>query len=422
LYLAIGRWAVGVRGSVVLCLAVASLLQGKAPTEDFRARRAALQKSLDDGVLLVRGNAEAYDPIHRFQQDPNFYYLTGWTEPGAALLMTPSSEILFLPSPSERAERYSGKRASAGDGDIRGLTGFETVLSVEKLESELDRALSSHARLYAPWTEYYATQLRSRYPFRDVADATPLIAKLRVKKSEAEIAAIQHATDVSIEAHRAAWKGASAGQHEYHLAAVLIGKFLDAGCEGAAYSPIVGAGPDGAILHYMTNQRRMDRGELVVVDAAAQCEGYASDITRTIPVGGKFTAREREVYQVVLGAEKAAIAAVKPGAWLAGTGASLTKIARDYIEAHGKDQRGNPLGKYFTHDIGHQVGLEVHDPPSDGPLEAGMVITIEPGVYIAEEKLGVRIEDVVLVTPSGAKVLSAGLAKEPDEIEKAVGQ
>src|ERR1700685_1553495 len=130
---------IGWCGPLWVCLALAPFLQGKAPTDEFRARRAALQKSLEDGVLLLRGNAEAYDPIHRFQQDPNFYYLTGWTEPGAALLMTPSSEILFLPSPSERAERYSGKRASAGDGDIRGLTGFETVLSVEKLESELDR-------------------------------------------------------------------------------------------------------------------------------------------------------------------------------------------------------------------------------------------------------------------------------------------
>ena len=264
--------------------------------------------------------------------------------------------------------------------------------------------------------------MRRRYPFREVADATPLIAKLRVKKSAAEIAAIQHATDVSIEAHRAVWKRLAAGQYEYNVAAILTGAFLDEGCEGPAYSPIVGAGPDAAILHYMINRRRMDRGELLLVDAAAQCEGYASDITRTVPVGGKFSARQREIYQVVLGAEKAAIGAVRPGGWLSGSGESLTKIARDYINAHGKDLHGDPLGKYFTHDIGHQVGLEVHDPPSDGPLEAGMVITIEPGVYIAEEKLGIRIEDVVLVTPNGAKVLSAALPKEPDEIEKAVSR
>jgi len=412
------------RGSVrlALCLGLALSLTAKVPADEFRARRAALRKSLDSGVLLLKGRAEAYDQVFRFQQEPNFYYLTGWSEPGAVLLMTPSDEILFLPSHNEHAEKYSGKRTSAEDADARAVTGFEKILPIEKLEGELDLALNSQSRIYAPWTEAYAGQLRSRYPFREVADATPLIAKLRVKKSEAEIAAIQHATDVSMEAHRAAWKGMAAGQYEYHVAAIFLDTFLEAGCEGPSYSPIVGSGPNGAILHYMSNQRRMDRGELVVMDAAAECDAYASDITRTVPVGARFSPRQREIYQIVLGAQKAAIAAVKPGASLSGSGESLTKIARDYIDAHGKDLHGEPLGKYFSHDIGHQVGLDVHDSPSAGPLEAGMVITIEPGIYIAEEHLGVRIEDVVLVTPDGAKVLSAALPKEPDEIEKAVSK
>jgi Xaa-Pro aminopeptidase len=409
------------RGSVVVAFLLVAL-QAKAPLDEFRARRAALRQSLDNGVLLLKGRAEAYDPILRFQQDPNFYYLTGWTEPGAALLLTPTDDILFLPSHSERAERYSGKRASAEDADAQAITGFEKVLSMDKLETELDHALSSHSRIYAPWTESYAGQLRSRYPFREVADAAPLIAKLRLVKSASEIAAIQHATDVSIQAHLTAWKRVTAGQYEYHVAAGFIDSFLDQGCDGPAYSPIVGAGPDGAILHYMANGRRMDGGELVVIDAAAQCNEYASDITRTVPVGGKFSPRQREIYRDVLGAQKAAIAAVRPGVWLGGTGESLTKIARDYIDAHGKDLHGDPLGKYFTHDIGHQIGLEVHDPYSEGPLQAGMVITIEPGVYIADEKLGIRIEDIVLVTSDGAKVLSAALPKEPGEIEKAVSQ
>jgi Xaa-Pro aminopeptidase len=422
---AFGRLAIGLRGAFVLWLAIAGILQSKTPADEFRSRRAALRGALDSGVLLLKGQTEAYDPIFRFEQEPNFFYLTGWNEPGAALLLTPTDEILFLPSHNERAERYSGRRTSADDADAHTATGFDKLLPIEKLEAELDVALNSHARLYAPWTEYYASQLRSRYPFREVADATPLIAKLRVKKSAAEIAAIQHATDVSIEAHRAVWKHLAAGQYEYQVAAILLNTFLDGGCEGPAYSPIVGSGPDGAILHYMSNQRRMDRGELVVIDAAAQCDAYASDITRTIPVGGKFTRRQREIYEVVLGAQKAAIAAVKPGVLLSGdglssSGESLTKIARDYINAHGKDLHGEPLGKYFSHDIGHQVGLRVHDPPSDGPLEAGMVITIEPGVYISQEQLGVRIEDVVLVTPNGARVLSAALPKELDEIEKSV--
>jgi Xaa-Pro aminopeptidase len=189
-----------------------------------------------------------------------------------------------------------------------------------------------------------------------------------------------------------------------------------------AYSPIVGSGPNSTILHYSANQRRMDRGEVVVMDAAAQCDDYASDITRTVPVGGKFTARQREIYQIVLGAQKAAISALKPGVRMAGPGDTLTKIARDYMNAHGRDQHGEPLGKYFIHGLGHQVGLQVHDPGVDGPLEAGMVVTIEPGIYISEESIGVRIEDVVLVTENGARVLSAALPKEADEIEKAVAK
>jgi Xaa-Pro aminopeptidase len=166
----------------------------------------------------------------------------------------------------------------------------------------------------------------------------------------------------------------------------------------------------------------MDRGELVVMDAAAQCDSYASDITRTVPADGKFTARQREVYEIVLGAQKAAIAALKPGARLSGPGDTLTKLAKDYMNSHGKDLHGEGLGKYFLHGIGHQVGLDVHDPNIDDPLEAGMIVTIEPGIYIDEERIGVRIEDVVLVTETGAKVLSAALPKEPDEIEKAVAK
>jgi Xaa-Pro aminopeptidase len=164
----------------------------------------------------------------------------------------------------------------------------------------------------------------------------------------------------------------------------------------------------------------MDRGEVVVIDAAAECDSYASDITRTLPVGGSFSPRQREIYELVLAAQKAAIAALKPGARLAGPGDTLTKVAKDYMDAHGKDLHGAGLGKYFVHGIGHQVGIEVHDPNIDGPLEAGMVVTVEPGIYVAEEGIGVRIEDVVLVTENGAKVLSAALPKEPDEIEKAV--
>jgi Xaa-Pro aminopeptidase len=408
--------------AAALLMAPLSLpVEAKMPLDEFKTRRASLRSSLD-GVLVLFGRVENRDEVFRVEQEPNFYYLTGWSQPGARLLLTPTRELLFLPHHNERVEHFQGRRSAAEDADVHISTGFEEVKTIEKFESELGQALSEQDKLYAPLSQSATEKLKTLYPFREISDAVPLITKLRMKKSPAELAAIQHATDVSVEAHRAAWKRMAPGLSEYQIAAVLWSTYIENGCEGVAYSPIVGSGINSTILHYSANQRRMDRGEVVVMDAAAQCDDYASDITRTVPVGGKFTTRQREIYKIVLGAQKAAIAALKPGVRMAGPGDSLTKIAREYIDGHGRDQHGEPLGKYFIHGLGHQVGLEVHDPGTDGALEAGMVVTIEPGIYIPEESIGVRIEDVVLVTENGAKVLSAALPKEADEIEKAVAK
>lgn len=410
-----------VRRFLAAALLLAPFAGAKFPLEEYRSRRANLRKSLD-GVAVLLGRTEGRDEVFRSDQEPNFYYLTGWSQPGARLLVTPTREILFLPHHNERVEHYQGKRSSAEDADVHAVTGFEEVLPVEKFEAELDKALSAHERVYAPFNQASTDRLKSVYPFREISDAAPLITKLRVIKTPAELAAIQRATDVSLAAHRNAWKRMTPGMYEYQIGAILWNTFIENACEGVAYSPIVGSGPNSTVLHYSANQRRMDRGEVVVMDSAAQCDGYASDITRTVPVGGKFSARQREIYEIVLGAQKAALAALKPGMRMSGPGDTLTKLAKDYMNAHGKDLHGEPLGKYFIHGLGHQVGLQVHDPNVEGPLEAGMVVTIEPGIYIPEEGIGVRIEDVVLVTENGAKLLSAALPREPDEIEKAVAK
>ena len=174
------------------------------------------------------------------------------------------------------------------------------------------------------------------------------------------------------------------GEYEYEIAAVMVGTYLMDGCRRSAYAPIVGSGPNSTTLHYSRNSRRMDAGEVVVMDVAGECDNYASDITRTLPVNGKFTARQREIYDVVLGAQRAAIAAIKPGATInKSTAGSIYKVAYDYINSHGKDPRGEPLGQYFTHGVSHHVGLDVHDASdTTAPLKAGMVITVEPGIYI----------------------------------------
>jgi Xaa-Pro aminopeptidase len=188
----------------------------------------------------------------------------------------------------------------------------------------------------------------------------------------------------------------------------------------------VASGPNATILHYSSNARRMERGDMVLVDAGAECSGYAADLTRTLPVSGKFTPRQLELYRAVLGAQQAVIRAVKPGMVFSRDAPdSLTRIATDYLDAHGKDAQGNPLGRYLTHLVGHHAGLEVHDAgnlTTSGPLAPGMVITIEPGLYIKEEGIGIRIEDMLLVTETGAEVLSSSLPKEPEEIERALSR
>ncbi len=406
----------------IACAEIASSIP-PIPKDEYRARRGALRKELENkGTLILAAAPTTGEELFGFQQEPNFLYLTGDDQPGAVLLMTGASEALFLPHHNEREERYEGRRLSAEDPGVNERTGFDRVLPIEKLESELARALETAPGVYALPDAPITEKLKPLLTLRTVSNAGPVVAKLREKKSAAELARIQFATDVSIEAHRNVWKQLAPGMREYQLAATFVDTFMKHGCS-VSYAPIVGSGIDGTILHYSANSGAVDAGDLVVMDAAAECGNYASDITRTLPASGKFTPRQRELYEVVLGAQEAAIAAVKPGMMLTGEGPkSLNKIARDYIDTHGKDIQGKSLLKYFTHGLGHSVGIEVHDPLLPEPLQAGEVITIEPGIYIPEERIGIRIEDIVLVTDNGSRVLSAALPKDPAAVEAALAK
>jgi Xaa-Pro aminopeptidase len=195
---------------------------------------------------------------------------------------------------------------------------------------------------------------------------------------------------------------------------------MNHGCLRPAYTPIIGGGDNSTVLHYSQATHQMRPGELVVIDVGGEYGHYAADITRTVPASGRFTARQREIYEIVLGAQQAALKAIRPGMTLGGHGErSLTDIVRAYFDSHGSDREGQPLGRYFAHGLGHHVGLEVHDPGDPSArLQPGMVVTIEPGLYLPEEGIGVRIEDMVLITADGAEVLSQDLPKDPVEIEK----
>jgi Xaa-Pro aminopeptidase len=393
--------------------------------EEYRARRTELSQKLHNGVLVLFGHTEKGEENIRtgFFQESNFYYLTGWQEPGAILLVAPPldekpSAILFLPRRRPDMEKWTGRKAGPDDANICQLTGFDTVLPVENFERELHNQLDRYSGIYILGKQNVA-QIQALAPMREISDAGPMIARLRMHKSPEELALIQRSIDVTLEAHRAAWKRAAPGEYEYQVAATMTAVYFGQGCERNAYAPIVGSGPKSTVLHYSRNSRRMDRGELLLMDVGAECAGYAADITRTIPVGAPFSKRQREIYEIVLGAQNAVIAAIKPGLPFG----DLSKIAREYINTHGKDLHGEPLGKYFTHGVSHHVGLDVHDATDvSQPLAAGNVITVEPGIYIPEENIGIRIEDMVLVTKDGAKLMSGALARDPGEIEKALGR
>jgi len=410
-----------IRAAAAALVLSACALTAQIPQQEYQSRRESARKSIGGAVLVLFGRTAAEMEEHSpaVIQEPNFRYLTGWLKPGAILLLAPAREILFLPSRNPEREKYTGPQPAAGDSDIRTVTGFQDVLPVEQFESQLAKALESSPRIAAVLREPYLTRLKSLAPLRELADAEAKLGPLRAVKSAAEIEAIRKSTDVAVEAHLAAWRRIAAGLFEYQLAATMTSLMLERGCEGDAYSPIVASGPTATALHYSENARHMQAGELVLMDVGSECGGYATDITRTVPVNGKFTPRQRELYEIVLGAQKAAIAGVKPGATLP----HLNQIARDYLDGHGRDLNGGTLGRYLTHRISHGVGLEVHDDPPASfldPLQAGMVITIEPGLYIPEERIGIRIEDTLLVTEDGARNLSGALPREPDQIERAL--
>lgn len=390
------------------------------PLEEYKARREQLRKSLN-GVLVLFAKAD--DDLRDYIQEPNFLYLTGWRDPGAVLMMTANEEILFLPPRNRTAEIFYGRVTDPNDNDVFEKTGFQAVLPRSAVETTFLRLIETSPKICSERGDAQAEKLKGLAPMHEEGSATALIAKLREHKSPAELALIQKASDATVAAHLAAWHAMKAGKSEYEIAAVMTNTYFSLGCERSAYAPIVGSGPNSVILHYSANKRRMDSGEVVVMDVAAECSDYATDVTRTVPVNGKFSARQKEIYEIVLGAQKAAIAAVKPGMKTGRGEGTLQQLAYDYINTHGKDSHGAPLGKYFTHGLSHHVGLDVHDPSEPGvELKAGMVITIEPGIYIPEENIGVRIEDTILVTDTGCKILSGGLPKEVEEIERLVGK
>lgn len=416
----------------------------REPLSAFRERRTRLVRETGgDGVIVLFGyrDADVAASVISFHQNENFYYLTGWNEPNAMMLIVPATvnhgakaqiekEILFIPVHDLREEKWTGPKLGPGDADASERTGFSSVKPASLFQSELLEALKVFPKVYTELTpqpesgeDYFVAEavsnLRKMAPLANLADLRPHVERQRAVKSPGEVILLRKAIEASIESHLAAMRTVRPGIWEYETAALMEYEYRRRGCEWPAYPPIVGTGFFSTVLHYDTNDHQMKDGDVVVMDVAGAYGGYTADLTRTLPVSGHFTPRQREIYEIVLGAQKAAIAAARPGRMLRRGKGSVHDVAYHYINTHGKDLHGNPLGQYFIHGIGHSIGLNVHDPMDyDQPLEPGMVVTMEPGIYIPEEKIGVRIEDDILITEDGCEVLSRRLPRTAEEVEK----
>jgi Xaa-Pro aminopeptidase len=426
---------------------VALLLQARfpQPAAEYQARRAKLRGEVDGPVVLF-GYTSRNDAgeVAVFFQDEDFYYLTGYNEPDAALLLLPDSadgkasagptEILYLPPRDPREAIWGGKHLGPNDPDLAEKTGFKAVKPFSDLRGDLANLAKTNPKFYSllpkgpengyPQLHTWSAWLKDALPPQsEIEDVQPILTQLRMVKSPGEIALLQKAVDASVDAQIAAMKMMRPGLYEYQVGAKMEEVHKFEGCSREAYAPIVGAGFFSTVLHYDALDNEIKNGDVVVMDVAGEYGGYDADITRTVPADGKFTARQREIYDIVLGAQNAAIAAAKPGVFMYGGPDSLHAIAAEYINTHGKDKDGKPLGKYFVHGLGHGLGLNVHDPTEfHQPLKAGMVVTIEPGIYIRDENIGVRIEDDVLITADGHVLMTEKLPRIADEIEKIMAE
>jgi Xaa-Pro aminopeptidase len=392
--------------------------------EEYAERRARVLAGLDAAVGLVFAGEQHGE---EFACDPSFAYLTGVTsEPGAAILFDPRAEnpdrrvVLFLKPRDIEREAWDGSRDPI-NGVLRERLGFPTVMRTTSIPAMLTAAcrLRKRAACLHKLAVYDAPVSPDLAAFRKVAERVPgvaiedrsdILARLRAIKSPAELGLMGAAIRATAMGHAAAARALVApSATEATVATALSRAFEDAGAQGHAYGPIVGGGPNACILHYRANSAPIAPGQLLVLDAGAKVRGYCADVTRTFPTDGRFTPRQRQVYEMVLEAQVAALNAVRPGVHLF----EVDAAAREVFRRHG-------VLDYYLHGIGHQLGLETHDIAPDGPLQPGMVVTIEPGLYFADEGLGVRIEDDVLVTATGCDNLTRDIPKDAAEVERMV--
>jgi Xaa-Pro aminopeptidase len=413
----------------------------------YKSRRESIKSQIGpNGVAVLFTNPErnrSNDTDFRFRPDSNFWYLTGFEEPDAALVLAPSgieidgkrvTEVLLVNVADPVSETWLGYRM--GPQGAMSLLGIELALPNRRMGDVLAAARKTQgltlARLGLPSgvTGGLATMTNAFNEWRQEIPANPAnvgmaLAKMRVVKSKEEIALLRKAVDASVQGHVEAMRSVKPGMREYEIQALVEYCFARMGCESVGYNSIVGSGPNSCILHYEADRRLMNAGDMVCMDVAGEYHGYSADVTRSFPVNGKFTPEQRTIYELVLAAQDAGIKACVAGAPFGSADQVARKIIGDGLVRLGIISDPKQSGRYFMHGTSHYIGLDVHDAHGDNTLREGAALTVEPGIYIkagspCDKKwwnIGVRIEDDILVTSNGPVNMSAGAPRRVEEIE-----
>ena len=434
--------------ALFLLLAVSTFAQQPFNKDEFAARRTKLFEQIPDGIAVVFAAKEQFYPV-KFRQAPDFYYLTGIEEAGAVLIMVGpgKSSFLFVPRRSEPQIRADGPGIWQIDKreEVYGMTRVQPIEeflpmmavlgprakklymltgsqgNVQNAREELDyyELLEASQSIFGGGSESKKAIgiVQQMVPHLALQPLNPMLDDMRWIKSAYEIELIKKSSDIGAEGVKEAIKGTRPGMYEYELEAAARFVYTRRGARGDAFSPIVASGPNTMILHYSTNNRQMKDGDVVYMDYGADYEYYTSDITRTWPVSGRFTPEQEKMYRCILEARDAVIAAMKPGVTIN----QLKDIAGDVYKKHGFEKEFLAFGRY----VGHTVGISVHDvSPADRnrPLVAGVVFNVEPLLEIPETKIHMRLEDTVLITPTGALNMTASVPAGVEEIYALIRQ
>ncbi len=410
------------------------------PPEFFSANRQNFMEAMEESSLAVfHGTGEVVnsaDEFYRYRQTPNFFYLTGIEQPECILMLSPDNrkgetERLFIPEPDEKKETWIGEMLDMETA--REISGIDRVQYLDDFDGAFTLEQEMLEHLYIDYEDEgfryptarrreFSEKVRSRLPGLQIKKANPVLSGLRRVKSPGEIELIRKTVNITVQAIRAVWAEVKPDLREYQLEAVLVYHFLWKGARNYAFDPIIASGSNATVLHYINNTGTLRDGEVLLTDVGARYGQYCADLTRTVPVNGRFTDRQKEVYQAVLEVQKQMIQEVKPGVHVDELNRKAGDLIGENMVTLDLISDKEDYNQYYMHRIGHFLGLNTHDVGTyTGPLEPNCVITIEPGIYIPEEHLGVRIEDDVLVTENGCEVLSDSLPKEPDELEELIG-